>query len=65
MITCTSGQVSHEKNSGWLDYIGDDTTQLFRDYKNPLEESLLSNQYNGKLLKRAMRRSFLQSSVIN
>ena len=24
--------MSHEKNPGWLDYIGDYTTQLYRDY---------------------------------
>ena len=26
------GQLSHEKNLGWLGYIGDYTTQLYRDY---------------------------------
>jgi len=40
--------MSHEQNPGWLDCIGDDTTQLYRDYNNPLEGSLLTNQYNGK-----------------
>ena len=25
-------QVSNEKNPGWLGYIGDYTTQLYRDY---------------------------------
>ena len=25
-------QVSHEKKTGWLGYIGDYTTQIFRDY---------------------------------
>ena len=29
-------QVSHEKNPGWLGYIGDYTTQLSRDYNKPL-----------------------------
>ena len=27
--------VSHEKNPGWLGYIGDYTTQLYRDYNKP------------------------------
>jgi len=40
--------LSHEKNPGWLDNVRDYTTQLYRDYNNPLEESLLTNQYNGK-----------------
>ena len=29
-----SGQVSNEKKPGWLGYIGDYTTQLYRDYNN-------------------------------
>ena len=29
-------QVSNEKNLGWLGYIGDYTTQLYRDYNKPL-----------------------------
>ena len=29
-------QTSHEKNPGWLGYIGDYTTQLLRDYNKPL-----------------------------
>ena len=29
-------QMSHEKNPGWLGYIGDYTTQLYRDYNKPL-----------------------------
>ncbi len=29
-------QVSNEKNLGWLGYIGDYTTQLFRDYNKLL-----------------------------
>ena len=40
--------VSHEKNPGWLGYIRDYTTQLYRDYNKPLLGSLLTNQYNGK-----------------
>ena len=28
-------QVSNEKNPGWLGYIGDYTTQLYRDYDKP------------------------------
>ena len=33
--TC-SIHVSHEKNPGWLGYLGDYTTQLYRDYNKPL-----------------------------
>ena len=40
----SEGYLSHEKNLGWLGYIGDYTTQLHKDYNT----SLLSNQYNGK-----------------
>ena len=29
-------QVNLEKNTGWLGYIGDYTTQLYRDYNEPL-----------------------------
>ena len=29
-------QLSNEKNTGWLGYIGDYTTQLYRDYNKPL-----------------------------
>ena len=29
-------QLSNEKNLGWLGYIGDYTTQLYRDYNKPL-----------------------------
>ena len=29
-------QVSNEKNPGWLGYVGDSTTQLYRDYNKPL-----------------------------
>ena len=28
--------LSNEKNSGWLGYIGDYTTQLYRDFNKPL-----------------------------
>ena len=28
--------LSNEKNPGWLGYIGDYTTQLYRDYYKPL-----------------------------
>ena len=36
------------KNPGCLGYIGDYTTQLYRDYSKPLLGYLLTNQYNGK-----------------
>ena len=39
--------MSHEESPGWLDYIGDYTTQLYRDYNKRLPGSLLTNQYNG------------------
>ena len=29
-------EVCHEKNPGWLGYIADYTTQLYRDYNKPL-----------------------------
>ena len=29
-------QWSNEQNIGWLRYIGDSTSQLYRDYYNPL-----------------------------
>ena len=29
-------QMSHEKNPGWLFYMEDYTTQLYRDYNKPL-----------------------------
>ena len=32
----THMQMSHEKKPGWLGYIGDYTTQLHRDYNEPL-----------------------------
>ena len=35
---------SNEKNPGWLGYVGDDTTQLYRDYNTPLWGSLKTNQ---------------------
>ena len=28
--------MSNEKNPGWLGYIGDETTQLYRGYNKPL-----------------------------
>ncbi len=31
-----NSQLSNEKNPGWLGYIGDYTTQLYRDYNKPL-----------------------------
>ena len=40
--------LSNEKNLRCLGYIGDYTTQLYRDYNEPLQGSLLTNQYNGK-----------------
>jgi len=33
--TCPSFQLSNEKNPGCLGYIGDYTTQLYRDYYKP------------------------------
>ncbi len=36
------------KKTDWLGYIGDYTTQLYRDYSKPLSGSLFTNQYNGK-----------------
>ena len=35
-------------NPGCLGYIGDNTTQLYRDYNKRFWGSLLTNQYNGK-----------------
>ena len=32
----TNYHLSNEKNLGWLGYIGDYTTQLYRDYNKPL-----------------------------
>ena len=34
--TLNKKHVSNEKNLGWLGYIGDYTTQLYREYNNPL-----------------------------
>ena len=28
--------MSNEKNAGWLGYVGDYTTQVYRDYNKPL-----------------------------
>ena len=39
--------MSSVQNPGWLFYIEDYTTQLYRDYNKPLQGSLLTNQYNG------------------
>ena len=33
---CLRKHMSHEKYPGWLDYIGDNTTQLYRDFNKPL-----------------------------
>ena len=30
------GEMSHEKNPGWLGYTGNYTTKLYRDYNKPL-----------------------------
>ncbi len=30
------GHMSNEKNPGWLGYMGDYTTQLYKDYNKPL-----------------------------
>ena len=38
-------QMSNEKNPGCLVYIGDYTTQLYRDYNKPLSGPLLNNQH--------------------
>ena len=35
--------VSHERNPGWLGYIGDYTAQLYGDYNKPLDRSLLTS----------------------
>ena len=32
--------LSHEKNPGWLGYIGDYTTQLYRDYNKVWAQKL-------------------------
>ena len=32
----SENHLSHEKNPGWLGYIGDYTTQLYRDYNKLL-----------------------------
>ena len=40
-------QMSSVQNPGWLFYIEDYTTQLYRYYNKPLQGSLLTNQYNG------------------
>ena len=42
-------KLSNEKRApGWLGYIGDYTTQFYRDYNKPLQGFLLTNQTNGK-----------------
>ena len=43
-------QVSHEKNPGWLGYIGDYTTQSYRDYFINHETRIPINQpvFHGK-----------------
>ena len=35
-LTLRLFHLSHEKNPGWLVYIGDYTTQLYRDFDKPL-----------------------------
>ena len=40
-------QVSSDQNPGCLGYIGDYTTQVYRDYNKPIKGSPLTNQYNG------------------
>ena len=35
-VADVSSQLSHEKNLGWLGYIGDYTTQVYGDYNEPL-----------------------------
>lgn len=37
-------QMSNAKIPGWLDYLGDYTTHLYRDYNKPLKGSPLANQ---------------------
>ena len=39
--------LSSDQNPGWLDYVGDYTTQLYRDYNKALSGSLLNSEYNG------------------
>ena len=42
----SKGHMSNEKRApGWLGYIGDYTTQVYRDYN---KGSLVTNKYNGK-----------------
>ena len=36
--------VTSVRNPGWLFYIGDSTTQVYRDYDKPLFEDLVMNQ---------------------
>ena len=36
VFVCWYTQLSNEKNLGWLDYIGDYTTQLYGDFNTPL-----------------------------
>ena len=43
-----NANMSHEKNPGWLGFIGDYTIQLYGDFNKPLKGSILNNQYNGK-----------------
>ena len=36
MAGCHAESASNEKKTGWLGYVGDYTTQLYRDYNKPL-----------------------------
>ena len=46
-IVCLQTEMTMKKTR-CLGLIGDYTTQLYGDYKKPLQGSLLNNQYNGK-----------------
>ena len=37
-------QMGNEKNPGWLGYIGDETTQLYRGYNKPWHKDPVINQ---------------------
>ena len=41
-----TGQLRIKEHTGCLGYIGDYTTQFFRDCNKPLKGSLLDNQYS-------------------
>ena len=43
---CEKSWYSNMSNKKNLGYIADYTTQLFRDYNEPLQSSILNKQYN-------------------